>query len=274
MAEEPATNVSGGATGGRTAAEFDPEDAQTRVETVIDRLGELYWQKTYGGRDAFECLVRTVLSQNTSDKASQPAHDDLMARYGEGSDEGDLAEALAAADQPELAETISNAGLYNQKSKTIVALAGRIVAEYGGAAEFDTFVREADYDAVRDALLDMKGVGPKTADCVLLFSGGRGGVFPVDTHVYRIYRRLGIAPAEADHEAVRDVLEERVPADKCGFGHTASIQFGREYCTARKPACLDDPDACPLGDVCEQVGVYPDSGEVVDPADEIRSTPD
>jgi endonuclease-3 len=274
MAEEPATNVSGGAAGSGTAAEFDPEDAQTRVETVIDRLGELYWQKTYGGRDAFECLVRTVLSQNTSDKASQPAHDDLMARYGEGSDEGDLAEALAAADQPELAETISNAGLYNQKSKTIVALAGRIVAEYGGAAEFDAFVREADYDAVRDALLDMKGVGPKTADCVLLFSGGRGGVFPVDTHVHRIYRRLGIAPAEADHEAVRDVLEERVPADKCGFGHTASIQFGREYCTARKPACLDDPDACPLGDVCEQVGVYPDSGEVVDPADAIRSTPD
>jgi endonuclease-3 len=274
MAEEPATNVSGGAAGGGTAAEFDPEDAQTRVETVIDRLGELYWQKTYGGRDAFECLVRTVLSQNTSDKASQPAHDDLMARYGEGSDEGDLAEALAAADQSELAETISNAGLYNQKSKTIVALAGRIVAEYGGAAEFDAFVREADYDAVRDALLDMKGVGPKTADCVLLFSGGRGGVFPVDTHVHRIYRRLGIAPAEADHEAVRDVLEERVPADKCGFGHTASIQFGREYCTARKPACLDDPDACPLGDVCEQVGVYPDSGEVVDPADAIRSTPD
>jgi endonuclease-3 len=274
MAEEPATNVSGGAAGGGTAAEFDPEDAQTRVETVIDRLGELYWQKTYGGRDAFECLVRTVLSQNTSDKASQPAHDDLMARYGEGSDEGDLAEALAAAYQSELAETISNAGLYNQKSKTIVALAGRIVAEYGGAAEFDAFVREADYDAVRDALLDMKGVGPKTADCVLLFSGGRGGVFPVDTHVHRIYRRLGIAPAEADHEAVRDVLEERVPADKCGFGHTASIQFGREYCTARKPACLDDPDACPLGDVCEQVGVYPDSGEVVDPADAIRSTPD
>jgi endonuclease-3 len=70
MAEEPATNVSGGAAGGGTAAEFDPEDAQTRVETVIDRLGELYWQKTYGGRDAFECLVRTVLSQNTSDKAS------------------------------------------------------------------------------------------------------------------------------------------------------------------------------------------------------------
>jgi len=110
-------------------------------------------------------------------------------------------------------------------------------------------------------------VGPKTADCVLLFSGGRGGVFPVDTHVHRIYRRLGIAPPEADHEEVRAVIEEQVPAKKCGFGHTASIQFGREYCTARKPACLEDPEACPMADLCDQVGVYPDTGEVVDPAD-------
>ena len=284
MAEEPAENVGGGAAGGGRGIEFESEETHTCIETVIDRLGELYWQKSYGGRDAFECLVRTVLSQNTSDKASQPAHDNLMRRYADadhnedevageesepddGATESDLAASLAAADQPELAETISNAGLYNQKSETIIALAERIVSEHGGAAGFDAFVREAEYDAVRDALLDMNGVGPKTADCVLLFSGGRGGVFPVDTHVHRIYRRLGIAPADADHEAVRDVLEERVPAAKCGFGHTASIQFGREYCKARKPACLDDPDACPLGDVCEQVGVYPDSGEAVDPAE-------
>ncbi|PSP76771.1 endonuclease III [Halobacteriales archaeon QS_3_64_16] len=270
MSEEPTANISGGAAGSGEGIEFEPEDAATRAESVIDRLGERYWQKSYGGQDAFTCLVRTVLSQNTSDKASQPAHDDLMGRYGGSeSDEGqiDLADALAAADQPELAETISNAGLYNQKSETIIALAERIVSEYGGAEEFDAFVREADHDDVRNALLDMKGVGPKTADCVLLFSGGRSGVFPVDTHVHRIYRRLGIAPAEADHEEVRDVLEERVPAEKCGFGHTASIQFGREYCKARRPVCLDDPDACPLGDICEQVGVYPESGEVIDPAE-------
>jgi len=89
----------------------------------------------------------------------------------------------------------------------------------------------------------------------------------VDTHVHRIYRRLGVAPADADHETVRRVLEQGVPAERCGFGHTASIQFGREYCTARAPACLDDPDACPLGDLCDQVGVYPETGEVVDPSE-------
>jgi endonuclease-3 len=275
---EPERNISGGDGAGGSMAAFDPGDADTRAEAVVDSLGELYWQKTYGGRSAFECLVRTVLSQNTSDVASQPAHDALMDRYGSAgetpaadrtrSDDGDdLAAALATADREELADTISAAGLYNRKSRTLIRLAEDIVAEYGGAEGFDEFVTSEDAAVVRETLLDMKGVGPKTADCVLLFAGGRGGVFPVDTHVHRIYRRLGIAPADADHEGVREVLEREVPAEKCGFGHTASIQFGREYCSARQPACLDDPEACPLANLCDRVGVDPETGAVVDPAD-------
>jgi endonuclease-3 len=288
MDDEPVENISGGTAGGGAFADFDPAAAGTRAERVVDRLGELYWQKRYGGRDAFECLVRTVLSQNTSDKASQPAHDALMERYGtreesadsertsgersEPRDDADLAAALAAAPREELAETIRPAGLYNQKSETLIRLAERVLDEYGGAGAFDEFVREGDPAAVREALLEMKGVGPKTADCVLLFAGGREGVFPVDTHVHRIARRLGVAPADADHETVRARLERDVPAEKCGFGHTAMIQFGREYCTARKPACLDGSEACPLFDLCDRVGVDLESGEVVDPADTVTET--
>jgi endonuclease-3 len=280
---EPAENISGGSADGGYADTFDADAPATRAEAVVDRLGDRYWQKSYGGRDAFECLVRTILSQNTSDVASQPAHDALMDRYGgrevrstsnsasgersEPRAEGDLAEALASADQPELAETISSAGLYNQKSERIIAIADRIVAEYGGEDAFDAFVREDDSGTVRDTLLDMTGVGPKTADCVLLFAGGRDGVFPVDTHVHRIARRIGLAPPDADHETVREHLERDVPGEKCGFGHTAMIQFGREYCSARQPDCLDDPEACPMADLCDQIGVDPTSGDVTDPAE-------
>ena len=264
---EPAVNISGGEAGGGVVAEFDPATADTRAERVVDRLGQLYWQKRYGGRDAVTCLVRTILSQNTSDKASQPAHDALIERYG--GDDVDLAESLAAAEQATLAATISSAGLYNQKSEILIDTAEWVLEEFGSAAAFDAFVKDEDPATVRETLLEVRGVGPKTADCVLLFAGGRAGVFPVDTHVHRIYRRLGIAPAGADHEAVREVLEREVPAAKCGFGHTATIQFGREYCTARKPACLEDPDACPMGDLCDQIGVYPATGEVVDPADAV-----
>jgi endonuclease-3 len=266
--DEPADNISGGrrGSGEHTVPPSDSgSEPETRAEAVVDELGEMYWQKAYGGQDAFECLVRTILSQNTSDKASQPAHDSLMQRYFE--DDGDLAKALAAAEQDELAETIASAGLYNQKSETIIRLADRIVEEYGAEAGFDEFVKSGEHGEVRDALLEMKGVGPKTADCVLLFSGGRGGVFPVDTHVHRIARRMGLAPPDADHEGVREAIEAAVPPEKCGFGHTAMIQFGREYCSARKPACLDGPEACPLVEYCDQVGVDELSGEVVDPAD-------
>jgi len=274
MADEPAENISGGPDGGGAAVDgasaFEPGEAPTRAEAVVDELGELYWRKAYGGQDAFECLVRTILSQNTSDKASQPAHDALLERYagGDGERDGrDLAAALADAELSTLAETISTAGLYNQKSEVIVEAAERVIEEFGSEAAFDDYVREGAPDEVRERLLSFHGVGPKTADCVLLFSGGRGGVFPVDTHVHRIARRMGLAPPDADHEAVREALEAAVPAEKCGFGHTAMIQFGREYCSARKPACLNGPEACPLYDYCERVGIDELDGTVVDPSD-------
>jgi endonuclease-3 len=292
MAEEPEINISGGASGGGRETRFEAADEPaTRAAAVVDRLGDLFWQKTYGDRDPFDCLVRTILSQNTSDVASQPAYDALIERFdptrerqdpdhGDGVDPelafatvdgepADLAEALATADRSAIADTIAPAGLHNQKSEVLQTVAERIIAEYGSAADFDEFVATADYDEVRETLLEFGGVGPKTADCVLLFAAGREGVFPVDTHVHRIYRRLGIAPPDADHEGVRAVLEEQVPGEKCGFGHTASIQFGREYCSARKPACLDGPEACPLFDLCDRVGVDPETGEVVDPSDAI-----
>ncbi|KTG09834.1 endonuclease III [Haloprofundus marisrubri] len=275
MADEPSENISGGPGGGGSPAEFAPENADTRAGAVVDELGEMYWRKAYGGQDAFECLVRTILSQNTSDVASQPAHDSLMARYGSesgGSDESDLsdlAKTLADADQSELAETIESAGLYNQKSEMIIDAAAEIVDEFGSEDDFDAYVREEDPQTVRNRLLKIHGVGPKTADCVLLFSGGRGGVFPVDTHVHRIARRMGLAPPDADHEGVREHLERDVPAEKCGFGHTAMIQFGREYCKARKPACLDGPEACPLYDYCDRVGIDELDESVVDPAEAV-----
>ena len=269
-------------------------DAETRAGAVVDALGLLYhndldpddfmlfpgeegatieaadeddvayWESTYGSRQGFECLVRTILSQNTSDAASQPAHEALVERYGP-----DLVESLAGADHAELAETIQSAGLYNQKAEKIIGGAEWVREEFGSAEAFDEFVRAGDPEAVRETLLSVDGVGPKTADCVLLFAGGRPGVFPVDTHVHRIARRMGLAPADADHEGVREALEAAVPGKKCGFGHTAMIQFGRDYCTARKPACLDDPEACPLYDLCEREGVAPQTGTVVDPAEKM-----
>ncbi|MFB6081902.1 MAG: endonuclease III [Halanaeroarchaeum sp.] len=265
---EPSRNISGGADGGGALADIEEGDPETRAAAVVQRLGDLYWRKDYGGQHAFVSLVRTILSQNTSDAASQPAHDRLMERFDDP--ETDLAAALASAPKEDVVEAIESAGLYNQKAAVISRVAGHVVDEYGSADAFDEYVRSEDAVEVRDDLLRLTGVGPKTADCVLLFGGGRDGVFPVDTHVHRIYRRLGVAPPDADHEAVRDVLEDRVPPAQCGFGHTTSIQFGRDHCTARRPACLDGEEACPLYDLCDRVGVDVGTGEVVDPAEAVE----
>lgn len=260
---EPDRNISGGAEGGGELSSVEAGTGQTRAAAIVDRLGDIYWTKTYGGRDAFECLVRTILSQNTSDAASQPAHDSLIERYGAD----DLAGTLAQADVDRIAASIQSAGLYNRKARHIQHAAEEIVAEYGDGSTFNEWVKSAPAAEVRGRLLAIDGVGPKTADCVLLFAGGRDGVFPVDTHVHRIYRRIGIAPPDADHDTVRAVLEEEVAPEACGFGHTASIQFGREYCAAREPACLDEARTCPLREHCDQVGIDMESGTVLDPAD-------
>lgn len=261
---EPVENIAGEGGEAMSAAELD--DVETRAGAIVHTLSELYWRKRYGDRDAFACLVRTILSQNTSDVASQPAYDTLLERY----DEGDLLAELADANHDLVAETIRSAGLYNQKARVLIGAATTIESTYGTQAAFDAFVTDEDPQAVREWLLTLTGVGPKTADCVLLFAGGHGGIFPVDTHVHRIARRMGIAPADGDHETVRRALEDAVPPEWCGSGHTTMIQFGREYCTATDPACLDGLAACPLADRCDRVGVSPDSGTVRDPAETIE----
>lgn len=257
--QEPAENI--GSSDGvplGIPTDFEPD---TPAATVVVELGKLFWQKSYGGQDGFTCLVRTILTQNTSDVASQPAFETLRDRFGNGS----LLENLLAADESSIADAIRGAGLYDQKASVIKTCARWVHDEFVTAENFDEWLRDSETAVARERLLEIRGVGPKTADCVLLFAGGREGIFPVDTHVHRISRRMGVAKPDASHEDVRDVLESTVPPEQCGFGHTAMIQFGREYCTARSPACFDS-EGCPLVEHCDQVGIDLETASVTDPA--------
>ena len=212
---EPGENI-GAAYG--TAIAGDDGPPRTDGERVVDRLGELYWQKGYGGRDAFRCLVRTILSQNTSDVASQPAHDALIERF----DDGELVRALVRAPREEIVETIKSAGLYNQKANVIQRAAEHIDGAFGDEASFNNFIQSAPYEEARERLLAMNGVGPKTADCVLLFSGGRAGVFPVSPRNPRIgfhviFRSVRRAIPQhiyhKDFELVDDARRQKIPVD-------------------------------------------------------------
>jgi endonuclease III len=202
---------------------------------------------TFKGRKGtpFAVLINTILSQNTNDKNSDVAFERLFLVY-------DTPEKLANAPEEKIKSLIKIGGLYEIKAKRIKDISRLIMDEYGGNIDF---VCEADPEAARKELLGIKGVGPKTADCVLIFACGRD-LIPVDTHIFRISKRLGIAPQDADHERVRQSLMDIVPAGKRGSFHVDMIRFGREICKAQNPK----HDQCFLIDVCDyaqNTGIYP-----------------
>jgi endonuclease-3 len=179
-------------------------------------------------------LILTVLSQNTSDTNSGRAFVQLMRHYPSW-------EAIASAPTGELAATIQPGGLARQKAPRIQAIL-RAVAER--SPDWDlSFLETMPLEEARAWLRSLPGVGPKTAACVLLFSLGRPAL-PVDTHVERVSKRLGLIPEKATAEQAHGLLEALVePADYYRF-HMLLIKHGRRVCAARKPAC----ERCPLLD--------------------------
>lgn len=220
-------------------------DILEKAAEISRRLIKHYGR--YAKRDGspFDVLIATILSQNTTDVNSHRAFASLYSKY-------DTPEKLAKAPEQEIAGLIKIGGLYEQKAKLIKQVSQLVIDEYGGTLDF---VCDADPEAARKELLSIKGVGPKTADCVLLFSCGRD-VIPVDTHVFRVTKRLGIVPGTASHEEVHRRLMEVVPAGERGSVHVDLIRFGREICRAQNP----QHDKCFLIDLCDYaraIGAYP-----------------
>lgn len=220
-------------------------DIKEKTAEISRRLIEHYGRFEERNGSPFDVLIATILSQNTTDKNSHRAFASLYNKY-------DTPEKLSKAPEKEIAELIKIGGLQEQKAKLIRQVAQLVIDEYGGDLNF---VCDADPEAARKELLSIKGVGPKTADCVLLFSCGRD-VIPVDTHVFRITKRLGIVPEKANHEGVHRQLMELVPAGERGSVHVDLIRFGREICKSQNP----QHDKCFLIDLCyyaRSVGAYP-----------------
>jgi endonuclease-3 len=151
-------------------------------------------------------------------------------------------EKVASAPWESLATSIKVGGLKNQKAQRIKKILRSIHGETG---KYDLgFLNDRSNDEVMEYLLSMKGVGKKTAACVLVFSLGRD-VFPVDTHVHRICNRLGLVRTKSADQTY-DAMKGIVPKGRAYSFHVNLIRFGRETCKANKPLC----GICPLFHEC------------------------
>ncbi len=183
-------------------------------------------------RTPLELLVATMLSAQCTDERVNQVTKDLFARYRTAAD-------YASAPLDELERAIQSTGFYRNKARNLQACCQKLVRQHGGDVPRDM-----------EALVQLPGVGRKTANVVLGTACGIASGVVVDTHVARVSRRLGLTTQKTPEKIEQDLMA-LVPQDEwVAFGHRM-IHHGRRYCTARKPKC----DACPLGKFCPRVGV-------------------
>jgi endonuclease-3 len=208
-----------------------PRSPRGRAREVLARLGAARPGSaadlaTLDFADAFQLLVATVLSAQTTDVGVNKVTPVLFSRYP-------TPEALAGADPAELETILRPTGFFRSKARSVLGLAAAVVERHDG-----------EVPGSMAELTALPGVGRKTANVVRSIALGLPGL-PVDTHVGRVARRLGLSTAEDPVRAEAE-LDALVPAAERGRFSLLLILHGREVCTARRPKCAD----CNLNDIC------------------------
>lgn len=202
-----------------------------KVNQIMAALEQLYpdARPELNFSNPFEVLIATILSAQCTDKRVNKVTAQLFAEYPD-------AFAMARLEPEELEPMIRECGLYHNKARNIVAACRALVAEHDGQVP-----------NTRKALMALPGVGQKTAGVVLLAAFGENEI-PVDTHVFRVSRRIGLADGNTP-EKVEQQLKAVLPREIWSFGHHLIIWHGRRVCAARHPDC----DHCPLNaGLCEK----------------------
>ncbi len=203
------------------------------IKLLEQEYGPREWQQ---GEEAIDVLIRTILSQNTSDANSNRAFDSLLTTFGSW-------ESMVAAPVEHIAQAIKSGGLFRIKAIRIKQILEQIEKERGYINL--EFLRSMDMAEAKNYLLHLPGVGRKTASCVLLFGLGKP-CLPVDTHVFRVAKRLGLIDSKVSVKEAHDLLQEEVPPPKVYQFHLHLIEHGRQLCHARRPRCSE----CVLGEIC------------------------
>ena len=203
---------------------------------MLAKIGQRFPVKPWKPGSPFETLIHTILSQNTNDRNSDAAMKKLRKRYKI------TPRSLARANVRTLITCIRSAGLYTSKAPRIIEVSKIIKRKYSGSLKR---ILKLPYLKAKEELMEMPGVGPKTADIVLAFNA-KHPIIPVDTHIARVTKRLGIASGKAGYEEIRTSLEELIPEDDRISLHLSIIEFGRNICRAPRPKC----EICPVSNTC------------------------
>jgi endonuclease-3 len=211
-----------------------PYGSPAHISLALDRLDEAYGHESsppdiYATGEPLDGLILTLLSQNTNDRNRDMAYDALREKFPSWA-------GVASASTPEIARAIKSAGLGDTKAERMKEILSRIEKDFGSHSL--AAMKSWDAARVREYLSNLRGIGPKTVACVMVFDLGLPA-FPVDTHVARISRRLGWAEMKSPPERIQDFLESVVPPERCGGGHLNMIEHGRKICHARGPKCSE-----------------------------------
>jgi endonuclease-3 len=207
------------------------------IEEIIELLEQEYGSREWqADREPIDVLIGTILSQNTSDANSHRAFASLKASFNSW-------EAVASASVEHIARVIKSGGLFQIKAARIKQVLEQIEKEQG-CISLDS-LKSKTMTETEDYLMRLPGVGHKTASCVLLFSLGKPSL-PVDTHVFRVAKRLGLIDSKTSIEKAPGLLQEQIPPSKVYQFHVHMIEHGRHICRARQPRC----NRCTLRDTC------------------------
>jgi endonuclease-3 len=204
------------------------EVLKVKVEKINRLLEKQYGiPRRAGRRNSLDILIETILSQNTNDQNRDKAYQRLKARFPRWEDAlHGKTKSIVSAIQP--------GGLAEQKARRIRDILQWIKKRQGRLSLF--FLRKMDSEEIRKTMGGLKGIGPKTLHCLLLFGLGREA-FPVDTHILRIGKRLGFIPEQMNAEKAHLWMRELVPRGKSWSLHLNLIRLGREVCKAQRPLC-------------------------------------
>ena len=218
--------------------ETEGQAGEKPIRYIIQNL-----ERTYGvpenrrARDPLDMLIQIILSQATSDTNSHRTFSALKKRFPTW-------DGALRARESTIAECIRAGGLANQKAAVIKSVLGQIKREHG-TLDLSFLHDLRDEEAAR-YLSQFRGIGPKTVACTLLFAC-RKEVFPLDTHIFRVLRRMGLIPQKCTDARAHEIMNGLVPEGKFYSFHVNLIRHGRALCRPREPLC----ERCPVVEYCD-----------------------